>query len=243
VLLITNVDAPDLRSRLSWMKGGVELTLLGPEYLEAYRQTLEQALGEIDIIQTTFNDLLAIAEAESGASRTRLEPLALDEIVADVAELYGPVLEDAGMQLVVSPLEPVTSLGHRQLLAQALANVLDNAVNYAGEGGRVDVCLKRLGEQVELSVRDYGPGVPEEAREKVLERFVRLDAARSQPGSGLGLSLVAAVARLHNAGLELEGAEPGLRLRWRFRVSAGPVAPERQELEFSGGGPTSQIAG
>src|SRR5690606_40847276 len=87
VLLITNVDAPDLRSRLSWMKGGVELTLLGPEYLEAYRQTLEQALGEIDIIQTTFNDLLAIAEAESGASRTRLEPLALDEIVADVAEI------------------------------------------------------------------------------------------------------------------------------------------------------------
>lgn len=241
--LVTDSLAHDLRSPLTRLKGRVELTLLGPEDLEAYRQTLEQALGEIDIIQTTFNDLLAIAEAESGASRTRLEPLALDEIVADVAELYGPVLEDAGMQLVVSPLEPVTILGHRQLLAQALANVLDNAVNYAGEGGRVDVCLKRLGEQAELSVRDYGPGVPEEAREKVLERFVRLDAARSQPGSGLGLSLVAAVARLHNAGLELEGAEPGLRLRWRFRVSAGLVAPERQELEFSGGGPTSQIAG
>ena len=109
--LVTDSLAHDLRSPLTRLKGKIELTLLGPENPEAYRQALEQALAEIDIIQATFNDLLAIAEAESGASRTRLEPLSLDEIVADVAELYRPVLEDAGMQLEASSLQPATILG------------------------------------------------------------------------------------------------------------------------------------
>ncbi|HLW26170.1 MAG TPA: HAMP domain-containing sensor histidine kinase [Kiloniellales bacterium] len=218
--LVTDSLAHDLRSPLTRLKGKIELTLLGPENPEAYRQALEQALAEIDIIQATFNDLLAIAEAESGASRTRLEPLSLDEIVADVAELYRPVLEDAGMQLDASSLQPATILGHRQLLAQALANLLDNAVKYADQGERIEVNLHAGDGQAILSVRDYGPGIPEEARERVLERFVRLDAARSRPGSGLGLSLVAAVSRLHHAQLELKAANPGLLLRWTFRVAA-----------------------
>ena len=180
--LVTDSLAHDLRSPLTRLKGRIELTLLGPEDPEAYRQTLEQALGEIDIIQSTFNDLLAIAEAESGASRTRLEPLELDGMVTDVAELYSPVLEDAGMELDTSELEPAVVLGHRQLLAQALANLLDNAVKYAGAGGRIELSLRTSAGRAELGVRDYGPGVPEEARERVLERFVRLDAARSRPG-------------------------------------------------------------
>lgn len=217
--LVTDSLAHDLRSPLTRLKGRIELTLLGPEDPEAYRQTLEQALGEIDIIQSTFNDLLAIAEAESGASRTRLEPLELDGMVTDVAELYSPVLEDAGMELDTSELEPAVVLGHRQLLAQALANLLDNAVKYAGAGGRIELSLRTSEGRAELGVRDYGPGVPEEARERVLERFVRLDAARSRPGSGLGLSLVAAVARLHNSQLTLEGADPGLLLRWSFPIA------------------------
>ena len=202
--LVTDSLAHDLRSPLTRLKGKIELTLLGPENPEAYRQALEQAL----------------AEAESGASRTRLEPLSLDEIVADVAELYRPVLEDAGMQLDASSLQPATILGHRQLLAQALANLLDNAVKYADQGERIEVNLHAGDGQAILSVRDYGPGIPEEARERVLERFVRLDAARSRPGSGLGLSLVAAVSRLHHAQLELKAANPGLLLRWTFRVAA-----------------------
>jgi len=212
--LVTDSLAHDLRSPLTRLKGRIELTLLGPDDPEAYRQTLEQALSEIDIIHSTFNALLAIAEAESGTSRSSFEPLSLDALVADVAELYRPVLEEAGMRLDIAPLERVTIPGHRQLLAQALANLLDNAVKYAREGGRIDVSLEEIKGRIELSVRDYGPGIPEDARERVLERFIRLDQARSLPGSGLGLSLVAAVARLHDSHLELEEAAPGLRLCW-----------------------------
>lgn len=229
--LVTDSLAHDLRSPLTRLKGRIELTLLGPEDPEAYRQALEQALAEIDIIQSTFNALLAIAEAESGASRTRLEPLALEEIITDVAELYSPVLEDAGMELEASLLEPVTVLGHRQLLAQALANLLDNAVKYAGSGGRIEVSLRKFDGRAELEVRDHGPGIPEEAREHVLERFVRLDAARSEPGSGLGLSLVAAVARLHDASLELQEADPGLKLHWSFPLLSPEPEVSREGLE------------
>ncbi len=220
--LVTDSLAHDLRSPLTRLKGRIELTLLGPDDPEAYRQALEQALAEIDIIQSTFNALLAIAEAESGASRTRLESLALDEMVTDVAELYSPVVEEAGLTLEVGTLEPVHVMGHRQLLAQALANLIDNAVKYAGDGGRIELALACTDGRAELTVRDHGPGIPEEARQRVLERFVRLDAARSLPGSGLGLSLVAAVARLHGSDLRLEAAEPGLRVCWTF-----PLAPSQ----------------
>lgn len=220
--LVTDSLAHDLRSPLTRLKGRIELTLLGPDDPDTYRQALEQALAEIDIIQSTFNALLSIAEAESGASRTRLEPIPLHSMVTDVAELYSPVAEEAGLDLVIEPLEEAQVLGHRQLLAQALVNLLDNAVKYGAEGERIELALQRSGGLAELVVRDHGPGIPEEARGRVLERFVRLDEARSQPGSGLGLSLVAAVARLHKSKLSLEAADPGLLVRWSF-----PLAEEQ----------------
>lgn len=219
--LVTDSLAHDLRSPLTRLKGRIELTLLGPADPETYRQALEQALAEIDTIQSTFNALLAIAEAEAGAARGRLEPLSLRELVTDVAELYQPVAEEAGASLTLGRLEEARVPGHRQLLAQALANLLDNAVKYGGPGGAIELALLRRNGEAELQVRDHGPGIPEAARERVLERFVRLDTARSQPGSGLGLSLVAAVARLHESRLTLEAADPGLRVRWSFTRLAG----------------------
>ncbi|MFC4351072.1 ATP-binding protein [Fodinicurvata halophila] len=215
--LVSDSLAHDLRSPLTHLKGRIELTLLGPPDVESYRQTLEQALSEIDTIQTTFNALLAIAEAESGVSRTRLETLDLSEVLRDVQELYEPLAEDKGLRLRADIETPVYVSGHRQLLAQAFANLLDNAIKYSPQDSQVLVSLTPQQEQVEVTVADEGEGIPEADRKRVLERFVRLDTARSEPGSGLGLSLVAAVARLHESELALEDNNPGLKVRWVFR--------------------------
>ena len=155
-----------------------------------------------------------IARIEAGSPDGAMTELDSREIVQDVADLYEPVAEENGVVLVVETPESVTLKGSRELLGQALANLIDNAIKY-GEGRaetspRVVVSTARDGDAVVFSVADNGPGIPEGDRERVLQRFVRLEESRSQPGSGLGLSLVAAVARLHHGTLELGDGKPGL---------------------------------
>ncbi|MGM0561728.1 MAG: sensor histidine kinase [Pseudomonadota bacterium] len=229
--LVSDSLAHDLRSPLTHLKGRIELTLIGPADLEAYRQTLEQALSEIDTIQATFNALLAIAEAESGVSRTRLEILDLGEVLRDVQELYEPVAEDKGVFLRADLDSPAYVTGHRQLLAQALANLLDNAIKYSPQDSCVSLQLVKTEGQVTLTVADEGSGIPEADRERVLERFVRLDTARSEPGSGLGLSLVSAVSRLHESELFLEDNNPGLKVRWVFPEAEEALPSEEVEAQ------------
>ena len=184
--------------------------------------TMEETIAEAEGLLKTFNALLGIAEAEAGAGRGDLAELDAGILATDVAELYTPLAEEKGITLVCETAEGLVVTGDRHLLSQALANLADNAVKYTASGGTVTVTAHRDNNTVELAVADTGPGIPEADHERVLERFQRLEASRNSPGSGLGLSLVAAVARLHGAALVLEDNAPGLRVRMRFGgVEAG----------------------
>jgi signal transduction histidine kinase len=182
-----------------------------------YRAALEKTIEEADAILETFNALLAIALAESGALRESFERLDLGTLVRDAAELYQAAAEELGQRLDVEVQGAPSSMGDRNLLSQAVANLLDNALKHTPAGGTIRLSARvGVDGRAELTVEDTGPGIPVEARTRVLERFARLDSSRSTPGSGLGLSQVAATARLHDADLSLEDNAPGLRVRLRF---------------------------
>jgi signal transduction histidine kinase len=213
---VTDSLAHDLRSPLTRLKGRIEVALRGSSDPARYRAALEETIADTDTILTTFNALLSIAQAEAGAARSGMARLDLGQVVRDAAELYEPVAEEKGLKLEWTAVDGLTIVGHAQLLAQSVANLLDNAIKYAPTGGVVTLALHDSADRAELTVADSGPGIPAEERGRVLERFVRLDASRSTPGSGLGLSLVSAVAKLHRAELRLEDNAPGLRVTLSF---------------------------
>lgn len=218
----TNNIAHDLRSPLTRLRNRLESLLARPTASVRAQEELEQAIAEIDGLLQTFNALLSIADAEAGAGRGNLVPVDLEALVQDVAELYGPLVEDRGLAFESAIQGPATVLGNRQLLFQALGNLVDNAAKYGAGGGLVSLALTPAanGGGVAVSVADRGPGIPEADRGRVLDRFVRLDDSRSTPGNGLGLSLVAAIARLHNATLTLDDNRPGLKVTLAFKPAA-----------------------
>ncbi len=164
----------------------------------------------------TFEALISITHAEVGMNRLAFGPLDIAALVSDLAEVYQPMAEGAGITMMIEcPMEMMIN-GHRQLLAQAIANLLENAIKFTPSGGRIEVSLKHDGGSPVLAVCDSGPGIPPDDRERVLQRFVRLDDSRGAPGSGLGLSLVAAVAKLHGARLALADNKPGLSITLTF---------------------------
>jgi signal transduction histidine kinase len=161
-----------------------------------------------------------------------MEGVDLTVVARDAAELYEPVAEAKSISLSVLTEPGSLVRGNKSLIAQALANLIDNAIKYSPEGGAVKVRVRPSPLGPELSVADTGEGIPEEDRERVLQRFVRLEVSRNAPGSGLGLSLVAAVARMHNATLELGDNKPGLRVTLRFPFMALPApapVPEKPQ--------------
>ena len=181
------------------------------------------ALREADAILATFGALLRIARIEASARRENFAAVRLDAVVGDVAELYEPLAEERGQRLSVDLGEgESTVVGDRDLLFQALANLVDNAIKYAPAGGRIELAISRAASGVLVTVRDDGPGVTPADRDKVFERFWRGDHSRSTPGSGLGLSLVDAVAKLHGASVELADNEPGLSVGLRFPPTTSP---------------------
>ena len=219
---VTDNVAHDLRTPLNRLRGRLEVTLMAPPEAATYRAAMEETIAEAEGLLNTFNALLGIAEAESGAQRGNLAELDAGLLATDVAELYTPLAEDKGITLTCEAGQGLAITGDRHLLSQALANLADNAVKYTPPGGAVTVVARRpddSGDEIEIAVADSGPGIPEADRERVLERFVRLEASRNSPGSGLGLSLVAAVARLHGAELVLEDNTPGLRVSLRFAAT------------------------
>ncbi|WP_029459953.1 sensor histidine kinase [Solidesulfovibrio alcoholivorans] len=213
---VSNNIAHDLRGPLNRIRAGLELSLAKSRTPEEYRAVLETTVTEIDNLLMTFNALLTIAQAESGARRQDFTDIDLTSLAADVAELYDPLAEEKGLTLTVTLTPGVTVPGNRHLLSQALANLLDNAVKYTPAGGTIALSVAAPATGPELTVADTGPGVPAEHRELVLERFARLESSRNTPGSGLGLSLVAAVAGLHRAALRLADNAPGLRVTLAF---------------------------
>lgn len=218
--------AHDLRGPLTRIRGHIELALAGPADAGAYRQALDTALAESERLQRTVDALLQIAQAESGTLGMEMEPIDLAAVARDVLDLYQPFAEDKALRIEddiaqISKRGSHWIRGHRQLLAQGLANLVDNAIKYTPEGGRIGLRVSSSGGETRLEVRDSGPGIPEGDRARVLERFVRLDSSRTTPGSGLGLSLVAAVAKLHGASLTLGDNAPGLSVVLAFEQAVG----------------------
>jgi signal transduction histidine kinase len=216
---VTDDVAHDLKTPLSRLRARLELALIGPVDAGAQSEAIRAAIDEADRLLTTFNALLRIAEAEAGAGHDRAEPIDLAEVARSAAEFYEPVAEERGFSLSLAVEPQVNIRGDRHLLAQALANLLENALKY-GHGGELLVRVLRSGEHAVLEVADRGPGIPMADREIVFDRFVRLEPSRSTPGNGLGLSLVRAVAHRHHAAVILADNQPGLRVRLEFPVLA-----------------------
>ena len=213
---VTDSVAHDLRSPLNRLRNRLEsaATRLDPDTHTAAQ--IDAAIAETDHLIATFNALLLIAQAEAGVVREAMTLVDLTSVVEGVAELYAPVAEEKGIELAVDLGEPLTLEANRTLISQALANLVDNAIKYTPEGGKIDVRLEERSGVVVLSVADNGPGIPASEHKRVTERFVRLEQSRNSPGTGLGLSLVAAVARLHEARFVLADNGPGLKASLEF---------------------------
>jgi len=217
---VTDNVAHDLKTPLTRLRNQAEAALRDTASVETREQALENVIAESDRLIQTFNALLMIARVEAGAPSGALSEINISEIVADVAELYGPVAEDEGIAVETRIAEGVRLKANRELIGQAMVNLLENAMKYArpedGKSGRIDVSLSQQADRVSISVADNGPGIPDGERKRVLERFVRLEKSRSETGSGLGLSLVNAVARLHGGTFCIEDNAPGVRAVLEF---------------------------
>lgn len=222
----TDDVAHDLRTPLARIRAHAEAALAASNGSgsASQAQALHALIEETNRVLESFNAVLRIAQIESRAMREHMEAVDLARLASDAVDLYQPAAEEAGLALEVEVREAATVQGDRHLLAQALTNLIDNALKYGGSGDRVTVSVAASGDEVRLAVADGGPGIPAADRERVLERFVRLDASRHQPGTGLGLAFVAVVARLHGARLILEDAEPGLRATICFGPRKPPEA-------------------
>ena len=207
---VSNSIAHDLRTPLSRVRSRLERALGATADPQAMIGDARLAIEEIDNVIGLFDKLLQIAAAESGVRTSSFDPVDIAAIARDMAELYEASADERGMLLRYAGAEALSVRGDRDLLATALASLIDNAIKYAPAGALVDIGVQDGEEEVVVSVRDYGPGVPEADIGKLCERFYRVDQSRHLPGNGLGLSIVTAIAQLHGAGLRLRNAGPGL---------------------------------
>jgi signal transduction histidine kinase len=209
----TTSIAHDLRSPLFRLRQALEAALARPRAPAEDAATLEASLAELDVVLATFSALLRIARAEAGVAGAGFVSVDLSDIAGRIAETYEAVAEEAGQSLRAEITPGLHVAGDPDLLRQALANLIENALTHGGPGVAVKLAL-RPGPAIEVA--DNGPGIPPEEYGRVLQRFTRLDASRNTPGTGLGLALVAAVARLHGAKLTLGDAGPGLLVTIAF---------------------------
>jgi signal transduction histidine kinase len=212
--------AHDLRGPLYRLRGRLEDAGRMPTTEPPVRAGIDAALTELDRVQRTLATLLQIAQAESGMAATNSATVDLAELITDIGELYEPAAREQNMTLQVRATDDCHVNGNRQLLAQAVTNLVENSLKYIRAGGHIDIGTRRDGQTVWLCVADDGPGIAGEDRAAALKPFVRLPQAHSKDGSGLGLSLVAAIARLHHAQLLLEDNQPGLRVRLGLAAGA-----------------------
>jgi signal transduction histidine kinase len=208
--------AHDLRAPLYRARVRIEEALQHEDLNPASRETMEATVAELDRVQRTLGTLLQIAQADGRGRDVVTEDVDLAALAREMVELYQPEAGAREIGLEHTGVESATLTGNRQLLAQAIVNLLENALKYVAAGGHVAVEVEQSTKHVRLVVSDNGPGIPQQDRERILQPFVRLDRDRSQVGSGLGLSLVAAVMRLHGGTIELADNAPGLRVVCEF---------------------------
>jgi signal transduction histidine kinase len=217
---ISNDISHDLKTPLNRLRISLEEALEKQTAGIPVIDELNEASSEASRIIGTFDALLRIAQIESGARKARFETVDLSAVASDVVEFYRAAIEDAGMRLTVRLDEPAMIVGDRELLTQLWANLIENVLHHCEPGTSISFSVEKRANRFEAVLADDGPGIPADEREKVLRRLYRLDASRQTPGSGLGLSMVKAIADLHEATLDLEDNGPGLRVRLRFAAAA-----------------------
>jgi signal transduction histidine kinase len=207
--------AHDLRTPLTRLRQRLELSLRQADDPD-HRTQIKGALRDVDAILATFAALLRIAEVDAGARRSAFRSVDIDALARTVVEDFAPAAEDAGQSLVLSSVGQVSIEGDPDLLTQMMVNLIENALRHTPRGSRIQVAITRSAQGIELAVTDDGPGVPAQERDRLFNRFYRMERSRSTPGNGLGLALVAAVVRLHRAAVRLEDLGPGLAVRITF---------------------------
>lgn len=214
---VTDNIAHDLRSPLTRLRNRLEISLTHERPTAEYREVMQQALGDADQLLALFNTLIAIAQAEAGVRREVFTTVDFSTLLIDLVDFYQLAAEDRGIHLSAQIQPGITRLASRGLLTQVVVNLLENALNHVPAGSKVEVTLVQPDHTITLIIADDGPGIPNPAdRLRVLERFVRLDAARSTPGSGLGLALVRAAMHEHGGTVELQDNHPGLKVVLTF---------------------------
>ena len=219
--------AHDLRTPLTRLRQQLESVRSKSATVADYERVVERALGECDAILAVFSALLRISQIESGMRRANFAPVPLPQLVQRVADLYAPVVEDEQQTLRVDLAERLEVHADEALLMQMLSNLVENAIRHAGRGATISLECRRVAGEALIRVVDSGPGIPASERERVFDRLYRLERSRSTPGSGLGLSLVAAIAKLHGYPIELTDSAPGLTVTIRAPALAATV-PDRE---------------
>jgi signal transduction histidine kinase len=237
---VSNAIAHDLRTPLGRVRARLDEALRRNASPPALEEAARSAIDGIDDLILLLNKLLQIAEAESGMRAESFTRIELGAIAHDMLELYDAAAEEAGVRLAVASSPPLWTLGDRDLLATAVASLIDNALKYAGRGARVVLAAQRAGPEVAIVVRDNGPGVPPAELPRLTERFYRINRARNQPGNGLGLAIVSAIATLHGGRLELANAEPGLSASILL-PQATPADTEPATLALAGTAPAVAV--
>jgi signal transduction histidine kinase len=212
--------AHDLRTPLTRMRGRLEKAYNRPHNSDHDLALIGDTMADLDAVLRMFSSLTRISQIEAGDRTSAFRTVNLAEIASEVVELFDAAAEDKRVHLNAVVDRPVLVTGDRDLLFDAVANLVDNAIKYGGTAGRVAVEVAQNDGSAVISVADDGPGIPTNERQNVFKRFYRLERNRRTPGNGLGLSLVAAVARLHGAGVEMMDNAPGLKFRIRFPLAA-----------------------
>lgn len=219
---VSDSIAHDLKTPLTRLRNRAEAALRGSKSEDEYREALADMIAESDQLIRLFNSMLLISRVEAGYSKHSSEEVAIDEIAAELAELFEPVVEEAGGQLKTKIEPGLKVFGNRELIGQAITNLMDNAIKYGSpENLQIEMKAEKSvdAKRINMVIEDNGAGIKEEERERAMERFVRLDESRSAPGSGLGLSLVSAIMNMHKGELRLEDGNSGLRAVLSFPVN------------------------
>jgi signal transduction histidine kinase len=238
---VSNSIAHDLRTPLAELRSRLEeLLLTRPSTQETFAE-VEAAVADVDRVIGIFNALLRLAEIDTGMRRSGFVPVDLAEVAEEAVEFYRPAAELKNIALSFQVPGALPVAGDPLLLAQALGNLIDNALKYAPVGGSIVVRGRGADGAVEISVADNGPGIPDAEKPRATERFFRGDASRASPGVGLGLSIVEAVARLHGGGLELQDNHPGLCARLQIAAPAGRAVNSGEAAAASPSGKLAMV--